>query len=408
MGKKDDEIVGQLFGKGKSKGSYRESILHYHRPVLEDGEIRYEFFYDPGRVEVFPAIDRAVFVLHPEGVQLHWLTDGGWDRTEITPDNQSALPDGGALTEQLPLQENEWNQVRLSIEGDLATLTLNDQAVARYALSPDNQRLFGLFRYSSETTARVRKVVYRGDWATELPSVDEQELAWPSTGPVAMDEEKLAASVRTDLAESLDKLAASQIKFTGAEGTRHSADGVSKLSLPNDSKKGQAVGYEMETGIRGDFQITATIDSFTLADSKDKSAHLALVANLVEPTGRNAASLDWVLLGDGQRHLSPTRHLHWPDGSQRTLEQVQPLPNRVTKLRLIRKGVRIWYLAATEDEPEFQLVDSFVFGDADVESVGVYVVAVDESSTGRSHVGHIGGESGEGRDPCRKRWHIWL
>ena len=33
----------------KSSGSFRESVLQYHRPLLEDGELEYEFYFEPGK-----------------------------------------------------------------------------------------------------------------------------------------------------------------------------------------------------------------------------------------------------------------------------------------------------------------------------------------------------------------------
>ena len=38
--------------------------------------IEYEFFYDPDKAMVHPMLDRFTFLLEPEGVKLHWLTDG--------------------------------------------------------------------------------------------------------------------------------------------------------------------------------------------------------------------------------------------------------------------------------------------------------------------------------------------
>ena len=89
-----------------------ENIIRYHRPMLEDGEISYEFYYDPevkvaappnrnlsylganapkrtlkGKTLVHPALDRMVCLLEPDGVKIHWLTDGRWDRTGLVADN---------------------------------------------------------------------------------------------------------------------------------------------------------------------------------------------------------------------------------------------------------------------------------------------------------------------------------
>ena len=79
--------------------------------------------------------------------------------------------------EKLPLKENDWNRLRLSLKGDVASVSLNGEAVFERTLEPTNQRNFGLFRFADQTEARVRHVVYRGDWPKTLPSVEEQELA---------------------------------------------------------------------------------------------------------------------------------------------------------------------------------------------------------------------------------------
>jgi hypothetical protein len=56
-------------------GSNQESLLQYHRPMLEDGTISYEFYYEPGKAAVHPTLDRLSLLLEEDGVQVHWLTD---------------------------------------------------------------------------------------------------------------------------------------------------------------------------------------------------------------------------------------------------------------------------------------------------------------------------------------------
>src|SRR5205814_810761 len=41
--KRGEEILGRVFNN--APGSKQESILRFHRPLLEDGELEYEFFY---------------------------------------------------------------------------------------------------------------------------------------------------------------------------------------------------------------------------------------------------------------------------------------------------------------------------------------------------------------------------
>jgi hypothetical protein len=179
--KEGEEIVG---GKIDGiSGSNRQSLVRYHRPLLEDGEMAYEFFYEPGQVHVHPALDRLVFLLDTEGVRIHWLTDGHWDRTGIPHDNLADEPAIRRGPKALPLKIGAWNRVILSLRGDVVTLSLNGVEICQRPLEATNQRDFGLFHYSSETAVRVRKVTYRGDWPRKFPAPAQQELANSAAPP---------------------------------------------------------------------------------------------------------------------------------------------------------------------------------------------------------------------------------
>ena len=111
--RQEDMLVGTRLGK-LFEGSQTESVLHYHRPLAEDGEIEYEFFYSSpdtrsrtressdqpaidrslttsatgqSLIVVHPALDRLTFLLRPDGVALHWMTDGQFDSTGAQPGN---------------------------------------------------------------------------------------------------------------------------------------------------------------------------------------------------------------------------------------------------------------------------------------------------------------------------------
>jgi hypothetical protein len=170
--KRGDELVGRLLTD--APGSNQESVLQYHRPILEDGEIEYEFYYDPGKTMAHPAMDRLTFLIEPDGLKIHWMTDAQYDRTGLAPDNASEEPANrrGAAP---PLKVRDWNRLKLALRGDTVTLELNGELIYERDLEPTNQRNFGLFHYADETDVRVRNVTYRGDWPRELPSV--QELA---------------------------------------------------------------------------------------------------------------------------------------------------------------------------------------------------------------------------------------
>jgi tetratricopeptide (TPR) repeat protein len=168
--KRGDEIVGPVVKE--AAGSYQESLLQYHRPLLEDGSVEYEFYYEPGAALVHPALDRLAFLLAPEGVKVHWLTDGAYERAGLAPDNATAEPENRRGPEKLPLRERDWNRLRLSLTGDRVTLRLNDVEVYQRTVEPTNQRIFALFHYADATEVRVRNVRYIGEWPRELPAAD--------------------------------------------------------------------------------------------------------------------------------------------------------------------------------------------------------------------------------------------
>lgn len=150
--------------------SRRESLLQYHRPLQEDGEIEYVFECSPTTI-VHPAIGRTVFILDPEGVKEHIVTNGIYGHTGPMPENTSVIPDN-QLTTDVKLAYGS-NRLKVSVKGDDVLLTLNDETIYRKTLSSTlasgNRRYFGLFHYPGESSVCVQKVVYRGDWTTLAP-----------------------------------------------------------------------------------------------------------------------------------------------------------------------------------------------------------------------------------------------
>jgi hypothetical protein len=149
--------------------THEERALFYHRPLLEDGTVEYEFYYEPDKAHASPALDRLVFLLHPTGVQVHWLTDGRHDRTGLAPDNATTEPENRRGPAALPLKPRAWNRLKLALKGDAVALRLNGVEVYERTLESTNQRTFGLFHYADATDLRVRNVTYRGEWPRPLP-----------------------------------------------------------------------------------------------------------------------------------------------------------------------------------------------------------------------------------------------
>jgi Protein of unknown function (DUF1583) len=137
--------------------------------MLEDGEIAYEFFHEPGKAIAHPTMDRLAFLLEPDGVKVHRLTDAQHERTGLAPDNAAVEPENRRGPASLPLKAGEWNRLQVTLSGDKVALRLNGQLIYERMLETTNQRLFGLFHYADETEARFRKVTYRGEWPRTLP-----------------------------------------------------------------------------------------------------------------------------------------------------------------------------------------------------------------------------------------------
>ncbi|MBI3863250.1 MAG: DUF1583 domain-containing protein, partial [Planctomycetia bacterium] len=191
IGRKNADLAAVYIGSAKTAeagkappltGLHRQSLLKYHRPLLEDSEIEYEFFYEPGASNVHPALDRLTFLVEPAGIRIHWLTDAQFDRTGLAPDNALDEPANRRGPKTLPLKAGDWNQMRVTVKGDTVTLALNGTQVYERSLESSNQRIFALFHYIDETQVRVRKIIYRGAWPRTLPPLADQELAVAPAG----------------------------------------------------------------------------------------------------------------------------------------------------------------------------------------------------------------------------------
>jgi hypothetical protein len=148
--KRGAEIYGP---RRKGSGDQLPSYLYYHRPLLEEGVVEYEFFYQRGKTHVHPVLGGWTFLLPPEGLAPQRVSSAAPAPTANAPQGQTPLP----------LKEREWNRVQLALRGTQVTLRLNGQEIGRHNLEPGPQPFFGFFRHA-ETEARIRNVRYQGEW----------------------------------------------------------------------------------------------------------------------------------------------------------------------------------------------------------------------------------------------------
>jgi hypothetical protein len=257
-----NEVAASLANASGYDSEARERLLHYHRPMLEDGTIEYEFYYEPDETLVHPALDRLAFLFEPNGVRLHWGTHGKYDQTGLDPANAFDDPESRRGPDRLPLAPDEWNKVALKLAGDTVSIALNGQLVFERQLEPTNLRTFGFFHYEDKTKARIRHVVWKGDWPRELPKLSQQELTDVSmVESLAKHAAELPKTISIDFQrQGLPRKLLGLKSSAGANEARDVRATAEGLRLSHDGKAEYNVGTMF--GIGGDFDITLSYSDF--------------------------------------------------------------------------------------------------------------------------------------------------
>ncbi|HVX15288.1 MAG TPA: DUF1583 domain-containing protein [Pirellulales bacterium] len=362
--KRGEEIVGRKTPEA-SEGVV-ESLLQYHRPMFEDGEMRYEFYYQPGEATVAPALDRLAFLLEPAGVDIHWLTDAQHDRTGLRPDNRATEPENRRGPAALPLKERDWNEVRLTLSGDTVTLRLNDVEVYRRDLEPTNQRVFGLYHDATRSEARVRNVFYQGAWPRSLPPLAEQELAVSPAVRAALDADRLRATFECDFSPGAAPLGQlSLLPKTAEKYIKPSAKGA-RILLPPGDEKPAAVGYETNFRLRGDFEVVVVFSGLdTTCGAPAGGAGFDLHVPL-DDAFHTELFLQRRRLHDGQQVVHTAASFDAPGKHDRPLQvAMSPIAAAAGKLKLVRKGHMVYSLFAEQDSDDYRLLHEHPAGEAD-------------------------------------------
>lgn len=347
----DGTIVISGMHKPEYSGSSLQKLLRYYRPLMEDGTLEYDFYYKAGHAGVHPALDRLALLLEPSGVQLHSITDRRYEFRDIDPGNTHGVSLNGPAAGSLPLKEDAWNRLALTLEGNAVQLSLNGQSVYEAMLGAANLRTFGLFHFSGQTSARVRNVVWRGDWPKSLPEISDQELASNELEFLDKSLPKLAQIRRFDFRK---KLAPASFDFNGDQLLlEHSDKGVRQELLNQQGVSNIRACLQVE----GDFDITARFEDLDIKmpiPRWDSAATLRFyfegdeefVCSLSRSTSRNASNrrinfaASWRDPG-GKRRFSP----HWAAEESRS-----------GRFRVARRGKSLYGLYAAGDSPNFRLI----------------------------------------------------
>jgi hypothetical protein len=334
---------------GEVAGCNDENLLYYVRPLTWNAVITYEFEYQGESCAVHPCLGRWVFLIKPDGVWLHQLTDGRHEATGLRPDNAIRM---GSSTEPTGLKQG-WNRAELRIEEDRVSLWLNEKRIGDRAIKPGESRTFGFFHYRDQSRANVRAVRLTGDWPRELPALEEQALAAHKVAMLDAASEKLAASWSHDFRQGIPP------RFFFTDGDPSLATQLSDGIRVHRLNSAPALHLNFEGLIQGDFDITLEFKELRL--SHEKPTWHTGVGLAVTFDNAERDRLDVV-----RRIDRLNRHHHIVFGRNRVnqfggVDWVKDTTyideSTAGRLRIVRKGDVIYGLYADGDSKTFRYLD---------------------------------------------------
>ena len=357
------EFIGRL--RPELSGTDSESLVRYHRPIVEDGTIEYEFYYEPQRILVHPTLDRLCCLLNPEGVAIHWITDGRFDPNGTDPGNQIQDPTNRRNIRQLPLIANQWNRISLTIHGDTVDIELNGMLVCSRLLETGNLRTFGLFHYADQTEARVRNLRWRGKWSRDLPQSSEQKLADNHLERLLGDVASLPIVLQHDFRQGLPREKFSIAGGGWEDNIRQEPDGL-RVSRPG----GHYVNYTITTPLimSGDFDVTAAIRQFesTVAEGGEGNVQMTVVFADERSTECNLSRKHYLFAEQREEQIiQPSVFEKRKGETAYAFFNASAEESTAGRMRFARRGTVLYFLFAEDDSPEFRLIHQEEVGTAD-------------------------------------------
>ena len=131
--------------------------------------------------------------------------------------------------------------------------------------------------------------------------------------------------------------------------------------------KTNAIGVKSTFKLRGDFEITAVIETLNLGDSNTRAG-----ASVSVNSATQMASLWSLRRKEGKKHVNrlvANRVYTTKDGTRQQPSQRVPVESKRVSLRLVRKGSELTYHVAEGASKEFRLLHSEPFGTEDINVV---------------------------------------
>lgn len=344
--------------------------LMYIRPMLEDGELEYEVFWEPGRLECSPAIGKTAILLTAKGPKLQKILDQSDSAHLVAIDNPDQIL---SAVSAISFRNDDWNKVRLTLQKDVATVFVNDvQVVSLKVPESPAERYFRFVRLATETGSRLRQIKYRGQWPTELPPVKDQQLSLPPDSLSAPDESQDWTMEELDLRLPQDSVKPSSIQLqTLPEAVVPSETGLVvntintvgqptapiRILFPPKDNFIATVGFQDFEATASDAAASAGFEfSLTSASLPDESIVLALERQ-----------------SDGPRFVSTWPRWNRPsdNGSVSDERFSLPVSSNSGRLRFIRRGTQLFVMYSEAGSESFRLMNSYFVGDRPFETLEV-------------------------------------
>lgn len=161
---------GILTSTETSEPIKQRSLIQYQRPLLDEESITYEFHHDGADSVLHPTLGRLAFLLEPNGIRIRWITTGDRDWTALPADNALLEPLSRRGSRELPLKENDWNQVTVRQSARDISIELNGEQIYLRRREDSSAQQFALYRATRNSPAQARNIVLTGDWPKTVPA----------------------------------------------------------------------------------------------------------------------------------------------------------------------------------------------------------------------------------------------
>ncbi|MGV3486416.1 MAG: DUF1583 domain-containing protein [Planctomycetaceae bacterium] len=331
------------------RGCCEEDLLYYVRPLTWDATVSYDFEYRPGSCEVHPCLGRSVFLIRPDGVYLHRLTDGRHDASEMRADNSRRITgDDGSVIR--PSLKEGWNRAELRIESDRVNLWVNGDRIGTHPIASGESRTFGFFHYRDQARARIRNVHLAGDWPRELPTLQNQPLAWHQIASWDAAAGELAASWSHDFRHGIPP------RYFFLDGAPALATQLPEGVRIHRMSSTPALHLNFLGEIRGDFDIVMEFQDLSTSDKKPTWHNGVGLDVTVENAHRDR--IDVVRRVDRlnrHQHIVLARNVVNRFGGVDWVKDTSYIDESVAgRLRLVRQGNVIYGLYADGDSNSFR------------------------------------------------------